>query len=74
MIKEVLPNVSADYFGASGLCRLNANGDRAQADFDIWGIGVTDGKPGYVTYGYYNGLTGNVIWYSEMLGFNLLGL
>ena len=37
-IKGKLPEIAGSYTGAIGSTRLNAAGDLAQADYDIWGI------------------------------------
>ena len=37
-IKGKLPEIAGTYTGAIGSTRLNAAGDLAQADYDIWGI------------------------------------
>jgi branched-chain amino acid transport system substrate-binding protein len=38
ILKNVLPKVAANYFGASGWCILDKNGDRAVMDYDLWAI------------------------------------
>ncbi|RLE49545.1 MAG: hypothetical protein DRJ21_02315 [Candidatus Methanomethylicota archaeon] len=38
VVRKVLPKVAESYFGVSGWCRLNEAGDRAMADYNIWGI------------------------------------
>ena len=37
-IKDTIPYVTANYSGAIGSTKLNAAGDLAQADYNIWGI------------------------------------
>ncbi|MCC6018050.1 MAG: ABC transporter substrate-binding protein [Candidatus Verstraetearchaeota archaeon] len=38
VLKKILPEVAAKYFGASGWCLLDKNGDRAAMDYDIWAV------------------------------------
>lgn len=38
VIKEILPQVAASYFGASGWCALNEAGDRAGGNYYIWAL------------------------------------
>lgn len=37
-VYQVFPQVANNYFGASGLTKLNAAGDRDSADYEIWAI------------------------------------
>ena len=37
-IKEIIPDIAKNYYGAIGSTRLNEAGDLAMADYDIWGI------------------------------------
>jgi branched-chain amino acid transport system substrate-binding protein len=38
IVKEVLPTVAEQYFGASGWTKLNENGDRAESNYELWTI------------------------------------
>lgn len=38
VVRKILPKVAASYFGVSGWTALNEAGDRALADYNIWGI------------------------------------
>jgi hypothetical protein len=57
-----MPTVLNNYFGASGLTKLNAAGDRASADYGLWEITVKDGKPTWVSIGIYVFATDSVTW------------
>jgi len=37
-IKNIIPDVAKNYYGAIGSTRLNEAGDLAMADYDLWGI------------------------------------
>jgi branched-chain amino acid transport system substrate-binding protein len=43
--KAFLPYAAETYFGATGWGRLNANGDRAFGDFELWGLPFISGGP-----------------------------
>lgn len=67
----LIPQICYDLWGASGWCRLDQNGDRYEANYDIWGYG---GSPVQnVHYGYYNGVNGQVTWDTAALGFTPKG-
>jgi len=69
-VKAVLPDVASTYQGASGLCTLDAAGDRTGHDYDIWGYGLDDyGDGEHVKYGTYDGGTDTVTWDTDALGF-----
>ncbi|MFW9887294.1 MAG: ABC transporter substrate-binding protein [Candidatus Thorarchaeota archaeon] len=60
-VKAALPGLVDNYYGASGLFSLNANGDRANADYDLWA--VTTGTPAaWVKVGTYSSNLGMIIW------------
>lgn len=42
---QYLPWVSNMYFGATGWAQLNANGDRAQGDYEFWALRAVNGVP-----------------------------
>jgi len=64
---SILPRICYDLWGASGWCRLNADGDRYSSNYDIWGYGGTPVTN--VHYGFYNGVNGQVTWDIANLGF-----
>ena len=71
---DIIPlqsSVCFDTWGASGWCRLNADGDRYAGNYDIWGYSGTPVQS--VHYGYYNGVNGQVVWDTAALGFAPLG-
>jgi branched-chain amino acid transport system substrate-binding protein len=68
--KDIIPlqsSICYDTWGVSGWCRLNADGDRYAANYDIWGC---FGSPmDWVKCGLYDGVTGQVTWYPTVLGY-----
>jgi branched-chain amino acid transport system substrate-binding protein len=62
-VKEILPYVLERYLGASGYIKLDENGDRAIADYDIWAIVKVNGKYEWKVIGLYKGLTETIEWY-----------
>ncbi len=38
VVKEAIPRIAASYFGASGWCNLNEDGDRAVSIYNIWAV------------------------------------
>lgn len=67
---DVIPMItpiSNDFYGVSGWCKLNENGDRDLVNYDIWGIDYVDGEPAFVKYGMYDGITGKVSWDTSLI-------
>jgi branched-chain amino acid transport system substrate-binding protein len=64
-VKAVLPSVAANYFGASGWCKLDAKGDRFSTDFGISGYGKVGASVKDVRYGYYSEFRDQVVWYTQ---------
>lgn len=62
---KIIPNVASRYFGYSGWCLLNKNGDRATGDYEIWGYGYDDetNEPISKLYGRYDSVTEQVTWF-----------
>jgi len=58
-IKGMIPLVAANYSGAIGSTKLNAAGDLAQADYEIWGIRNGD----WVSLGQYTQSDDSIIFY-----------
>jgi branched-chain amino acid transport system substrate-binding protein len=56
-IKNALPEVAKHYYGASGWCILDENGDRLFQDYSIWTIKKVGGEYKYVDIGTYSGGT-----------------
>ena len=67
----LIPQICYDMWGASGWCRLDQNGDRYDANYDIWGYGGTPVQS--VHYGYYDSVTGKVTWDTAALGYTPIG-
>jgi branched-chain amino acid transport system substrate-binding protein len=56
-------------FGASGWNKLNAAGDRAGSNYQIWGYGDIGSGVQNVVYGLYDAITDSVSWNTQYLGF-----
>ena len=41
-VQAALPSVASNYYGVAGWPNLNANGDRAIADYDVWEVQSTN--------------------------------
>ncbi len=54
LIKNALPEVAKHYYGVSGWCILDENGDRMFQDYAIWTIKKVDGEYRYVDIGSYS--------------------
>lgn len=65
LVKQELPLIAENYYGASGWLRLNEDGDRSAVDYEIWGYGLEDGSVVDVVYGYYDVLDGDVTWFED---------
>lgn len=62
-IISILPDVSNHYFGVTGWCKLDENGDRAPPNYDIWGyIRNPDGTVGFDRMGVWSPITNEVTW------------
>lgn len=61
-IVNLIQPLCSNYYGVSGLCRLNEYGDRLPSPFEIWGYGDVHGKVEFIRYGRVNPLTGVVFW------------
>lgn len=59
-IKAVLPDIAAHYYGASGWCALDENGDKVMQDYAIWTVKEVEGKYKYVDVGSYS--AGTITW------------
>jgi branched-chain amino acid transport system substrate-binding protein len=59
---KVLPGLVENYYGASGLFSLNANGDRAVSDYDLWAVDTVDGDVTWVKVGVYNSGLDMIVW------------
>jgi branched-chain amino acid transport system substrate-binding protein len=50
-VQKVLISTANNYYGVAGYPDLNANGDRAISDYDIWEVGGTSGTPQWIDVG-----------------------
>lgn len=64
VLKEKIPEVSEDYYGITGLCRLDEADDRATSNFGIYSYHVKDGELGCYEVGMYTD-AGEIIWYED---------
>jgi len=67
MVQKAIPSVAANYFGASGWTSLNADGDRAYGDFDVWGVFKKDGKIYWEMIGVYVASSDTGTWWISPL-------
>ena len=63
LVKKALPEVISRMVGASGVFQLNAAGDRAFADYELWVVWPTDGGYTWKVAGMYHHATDSVEWY-----------
>ena len=61
-VRAVLPDVTASMFGASGWVVLNADGDRAASDYDLWIIDKVDTTYYWKYVGKYVQATDSIAW------------
>lgn len=62
VVRDVLPSVSARYYGVTGWSELNIDGDRMPYISDIWGYALVDGEHTYMKFGEYNFQTRETKW------------
>jgi len=62
-IRKVLPDVASRYFGVSGWCVLDENGDRAGGDYLIYKVVETPEGYVWVEAGVYHIVTDSVTWF-----------
>ncbi|MGQ4832766.1 MAG: ABC transporter substrate-binding protein [Candidatus Asgardarchaeia archaeon] len=67
-VKEVLPSIVENYFGASGWFKLNENGDRAFADYNLWAVQSVSGEVQWVFIGVWRGATDQIEWKQNIFG------
>jgi branched-chain amino acid transport system substrate-binding protein len=61
-VKNVLPTIAAQYFGASGWTLLNESGDRIGGDYDVWAIEKVGDKYEWKRVGVYKAAADSVAW------------
>jgi branched-chain amino acid transport system substrate-binding protein len=69
---DIIPlqmTVSNGNFGSSGWNKLNAAGDRAGSNYQIWGYGDIGEGVQNVVYGMYDAIADGVTWNVEYLGY-----
>lgn len=62
VIRNIIPDIARDYLGASGRCKLNEDGDRYSANYQIWGYGDEKDGIGFQVYGQYDDLFDSIVW------------
>jgi branched-chain amino acid transport system substrate-binding protein len=62
LVRDVLPEVTESLFGASGWVVLNADGDRAASDYDLWIIDLVDATYTWTLVGKYIQATDSIVW------------
>ncbi len=62
-IKNILPDVAYNYFGATGWIVLNKAGDRAFADYNIYAVVKEGGKYAWKLAGVYHYSSDTFTWY-----------
>ncbi|MEM3371347.1 MAG: ABC transporter substrate-binding protein [Candidatus Korarchaeum sp.] len=70
-VAKVLPSLTQRWYGATGVFKLNENGDRAFSDYMFWMVVPADGKYEWKVAGSYSYETGAVSWTNEFM--KLLG-
>ncbi len=61
-VRDVLPEVTESIFGSSGWVILNADGDRAASDYDLWIIDLVDTTYEWKRVGKYVQATDSIVW------------
>ena len=64
IIKEVLPTVAEQYFGACGWTKLNEYGDRAESNYELWTVALntTSGLPAWYISATFDSASGALSW------------
>lgn len=67
IIKEVLPTVAEQYWGACGWTKLNEAGDRAESNYELWTVRLneTSGLPAWYVAASYSSASGALTWLIE---------
>lgn len=66
-VANLLPLVVQKWYGATGVFKLNENGDRAYSDYMFWMVVPTDGKYEWELVGSYSYEGGSVTWTEKFL-------
>jgi len=64
IVKEVLPTVAEQYWGACGWTKLNEHGDRAESSYQLWTVNLnaTSGLPAWYVAANYDSGSGSLAW------------
>jgi hypothetical protein len=62
-IIEVIPDIAGDFYGITGWCELDSAGDRKYTYYEIGGFGYDNGEPGFLSFGFFDAITGEVMWW-----------
>jgi branched-chain amino acid transport system substrate-binding protein len=64
VVKDVLPTVAEQYFGACGWTKLNEDGDRAESNYELWTVqlNATSGLPAWYIAATYDSASGQMSW------------
>lgn len=64
IVKEVLPTVAEQYFGACGWTKLNEYGDRAESNYELWTVelNATSGLPVWEIAATFDSAAGALTW------------
>jgi len=64
IVQEVLPMVAEQYWGACGWTKLNENGDRAEASYELWTVSLnaTSGLPVWARAAIYDSGSRALTW------------
>ena len=64
VVKEVLPTVAEQYFGACGWTKLNEYGDRAESNYELWTIELNaTGYPEWMIAATFDSASGALSWF-----------
>jgi len=64
---DIIPLIQPSTYkrwGASGWNKLNEDGDRAFANYQVWGYADIAGNVEFVNYGYYDAAAGTMSWFT----------
>ena len=64
-IKRVIPDLASNYFGASGVTKLNEAGDRSTSNYQIWSYRWEGPAVRPYVAGLYDSVTGTVSWHEK---------
>ena len=65
-VNPLVITTSNNHQGVTGWCKLDANGDRALMEYDIWGYCIESDGFTTLKYGYYTGETDTTTWLTTL--------